>query len=518
MSQITIDDVVSLTTPQAMMQAIDNNFDELYSSTTPRVISGQEYTSYTSSTNPEINTLIDGSTLGGLIKAGGIGHFVIGLRENDNYDSFNIISGGGDWATDQTWDTLVFRARADGHVFIPNGSLSIQGSTALTELSKVQASIKEYGAIGNGIHDDSSAEDSAHAAEKAVTYPYGEYDSTDSSYNLYDAGVYEYTYGLSHKIQSGLPGSPVTDKSPVLWSQKFISSTYGDTGDKWDQGGLYSSVIKMSGAANCAGATIYSRAVSGSGDVVGTHSRVKLDSSATARGYAFWGYAKSTKTTAPEALHGAELNANVAVDPGYGGAHQLLRLCMADSSADANRFSTAISIGPSTVSGGTNGFWTGINFEANSIVPTSGTWADGEVMNVVGPSSNSIGGIRFSGGNMKYALRTDEATFSEVSAIILGKNHFIRWGSDGSSNVGITAGSSIFTIQNGVLNISDPISTQGIQISSTRVLCERKTGWTAPSGTATRTSFSTSTATVEEVAERLKALIDDLISHGMIGA
>lgn len=32
MAQITIDDVVSLTTPQAMMQAIDGNFDELYAS------------------------------------------------------------------------------------------------------------------------------------------------------------------------------------------------------------------------------------------------------------------------------------------------------------------------------------------------------------------------------------------------------------------------------------------------------------------------------------------------------
>jgi hypothetical protein len=44
-----------------------------------------------------------------------------------------------------------------------------------------------------------------------------------------------------------------------------------------------------------------------------------------------------------------------------------------------------------------------------------------------------------------------------------------------------------------------------------------RTGWTASTGTATRSAFATSTATTTQVAERLKALIDDLIALGILG-
>lgn len=50
-----------------------------------------------------------------------------------------------------------------------------------------------------------------------------------------------------------------------------------------------------------------------------------------------------------------------------------------------------------------------------------------------------------------------------------------------------------------------------------QILGARRTGWTPPTGTATRTAYATSTATAVQVAERLKALIDDLIFHGIIG-
>jgi hypothetical protein len=50
------------------------------------------------------------------------------------------------------------------------------------------------------------------------------------------------------------------------------------------------------------------------------------------------------------------------------------------------------------------------------------------------------------------------------------------------------------------------------------VIGSRKTGWGAPTGTATRTTFATDSVTTAQLAERLKALIDDLSSHGLIGA
>jgi hypothetical protein len=53
---------------------------------------------------------------------------------------------------------------------------------------------------------------------------------------------------------------------------------------------------------------------------------------------------------------------------------------------------------------------------------------------------------------------------------------------------------------------------------ATQVLGSRRTGWGAPTGTATRTSFATNTVTLEQLAQRVKALVDDLTLHGLIGA
>jgi len=59
---------------------------------------------------------------------------------------------------------------------------------------------------------------------------------------------------------------------------------------------------------------------------------------------------------------------------------------------------------------------------------------------------------------------------------------------------------------------------QHFEVGTDQVVAARQTGWGAPTGTATRTTFATSTVTVSELAERVHALIDDLISHGLIGA
>lgn len=55
------------------------------------------------------------------------------------------------------------------------------------------------------------------------------------------------------------------------------------------------------------------------------------------------------------------------------------------------------------------------------------------------------------------------------------------------------------------------------EVDGTQVVTNRVTGWAAATGTATRTTFATSTVTTAQLAERVKALIDDLITHGLIG-
>jgi hypothetical protein len=62
---------------------------------------------------------------------------------------------------------------------------------------------------------------------------------------------------------------------------------------------------------------------------------------------------------------------------------------------------------------------------------------------------------------------------------------------------------------------------KSISAGGVHVLGARKTGWATASGTATRTAFDTASVTLPQLAERVKALIDDLhgsAGHGLIGS
>jgi hypothetical protein len=56
-----------------------------------------------------------------------------------------------------------------------------------------------------------------------------------------------------------------------------------------------------------------------------------------------------------------------------------------------------------------------------------------------------------------------------------------------------------------------------LDVAGSQVVTGRKPGWTAATGTATRTTFVTGSVLLPALAEHVKALIDDLISHGLIG-
>lgn len=68
------------------------------------------------------------------------------------------------------------------------------------------------------------------------------------------------------------------------------------------------------------------------------------------------------------------------------------------------------------------------------------------------------------------------------------------------------------------LGVSGDIETTGfVKVDGVRVVGNRMTGWTAPTGTASRAVFDTGTVTLVQLAQRVKALIDDLATHGLIG-
>ena len=74
------------------------------------------------------------------------------------------------------------------------------------------------------------------------------------------------------------------------------------------------------------------------------------------------------------------------------------------------------------------------------------------------------------------------------------------------------------TVTLGDSSVTNNFFRGALSLNGTQVISTRRTGWIAPTGTATRTTFATSTVTLSELAETVKALIDDLINHGLIGA
>jgi hypothetical protein len=73
---------------------------------------------------------------------------------------------------------------------------------------------------------------------------------------------------------------------------------------------------------------------------------------------------------------------------------------------------------------------------------------------------------------------------------------------------------------NAVQRVAGVINAVSYNSTGVRVVGARQTGWALATGTADRTTFATATVTLAELAQRVKALIDDLhatAGHGLIG-
>lgn len=85
-----------------------------------------------------------------------------------------------------------------------------------------------------------------------------------------------------------------------------------------------------------------------------------------------------------------------------------------------------------------------------------------------------------------------------------------------NSTTTLTAG--LVVEQDGTATITNNANVGGeYRVDNTRVVTNRVTGWAAATGTASRATFATGTVTTAQLAQRVKALIDDLMTHGLIG-
>jgi len=92
----------------------------------------------------------------------------------------------------------------------------------------------------------------------------------------------------------------------------------------------------------------------------------------------------------------------------------------------------------------------------------------------------------------------------------LGTNHLV-WTANNASDIGsANAGTTLEAPRTIYLGTS-------VRVGANQVVSSRKTGYADPTGTTDRGTFATSTVTTADLAEFVKAMYEDMKSHGLIG-
>ncbi len=176
-----------------------------------------------------------------------------------------------------------------------------------------------------------------------------------------------------------------------------------------------------------------------------------------------------------------------------------------------------LTLGPDlTTSGGGSGITLSASGAYTLTIPKTGSA-------IVG-TGGAIGVAYFSDSNTitssnDFQFDTTNSTLTVRDQILVegsGAGYFMN-DQDGSGQWGMYVDTNTWRVSDGVAQRLTVNTSNQLAINGTQVLTTRRTGWAAATGTATRSTFATSTVTTAVLAEHVKALIDDLITHGIIG-
>ena len=162
-----------------------------------------------SSADTDINSLIGGNTNGTIFEGSGSGHFLLGLNEETQNDSFAVIGGGGDFYSNTTYDKILFRVSGSGDSYI-GGDLEVSGSltTGIGTISggglSINGSITATGDITAYYSSDERLKDNVspiiNALSKVKQIGGYEFDwNNDSEHSGHDVGV------IAQEIEKVLP-------------------------------------------------------------------------------------------------------------------------------------------------------------------------------------------------------------------------------------------------------------------------------------------------------------------------
>lgn len=179
-----------------------------------------------------------------------------------------------------------------------------------------------------------------------------------------------------------------------------------------------------------------------------------------------------------------------------------------------NRIGLSVIAKRESLTGAVNSVGNGISLSCDSTDVGGAKFGVGIAFGRAGAATDFDSGVDFT-----------NATFSTSGAAVqLAHDQSIAFAATNTKSIKYFSGSSLLRYDAGSGHTFDFLDTgafnitSGYQIFGTQVVTSRQTGWGAPTGTLSRTSLNTGTATLSQVAETLGALITDLTTHGLIGA
>lgn len=382
--------------------------------------------------------------------------------------------------------------------------------------------IKNYGAVGDGVTDDTTPYTNALTYcvdnDKAFLIPPGSYLVSGEVYVVTKDFIW-----INDNYPTTLNAIEAAEQKSIQLTSATPDTTPTDAADSRTSLGI---VMRANGSqhANCARMDLYSYSDNAQGCTA-------LYTSAVTNNTSIWAASLHAET---KHAGGTTIGIN-SENASYADTGTFIGLNVQNTTNDASA-THPITTGDATE------FVESKAIQINGTTPEKGQWKYGLYINDASIKPGTTTGsasIRID-SDADYGIYTATGCTNTTADILLQGNSghgIICNGTYGVSAIRIASGQAIGWDTNDTILSKYNSSTTAIELYSTtdlrfsfeldstpvlklngtQVLQERITGWTAATGTADRGTFATNTILVEELAQRVKALIDDLTTHGLIG-
>lgn len=314
--------------------------------------------------------------------------------------------------------------------------------------------------------------------------------------------------GRLFSASEGTDDFPSTTGNPLIYLEKYTQGSGGSTNDH----GVLDCRVKRIGGANFTYGAYFAAENAGgaAGRVAAFSALLKTNNTDATDDVAAVFFAQKASQTPGGTVTGLHVDIQdiSGQDNGWqatGGPGSTYAMNIQVAGGRATVGHRVAALGTSGV-----GFYTGILLDTNAVLPnTFDPSGNAEAIRIRGGSDSSsrYTGLWMQDGYLAYGINLVGPNYGSSTMMLLPKDNKITFGTSASDSTNISWKSSgnKFDVAGGV-----------ISIDGTQVVKGSITGWTAATGTASRAGFDTTSADLTTLAQSLKAVIDDLMTHGLL--